>query len=637
LLCLAQDWQKFAAARAARYVEAAALFSALPFAAYFAFREGMGNAGLVHPFAYIPLPFLVWAAVRLGPAGASGALSIMSILSVAAASASHLEGSGHAAIDATLSIQLFMVVLTIPILLLAVLVEQQRRTEESLRESEERFRNMANAAPVMIWVSGLDKLYSFFNKGWLTFTGRTVEQELGFGWASGVHSDDRDRCLSIYFSSFDAHRDFHIEYRLRRSDGEYRWVLNSGMPRISPVTGFAGYIGSCIDITDVKRTQEDALALQKLESIGVLAGGIAHDFNNLLGSVLALAELATTELAVGSSPDEEIQRIGSVARRGSEIVRELMIYSGQDTANLEPIDISQLVVESMELIQVSISKHSVLRTDLKTDLPSVRCNAQQIRQIVMNLIINASEAIGEKGGVIDVTTSHLVSGKNLALNNTDLPVGDYLRLAVSDTGCGITEAVKAKIFDPFFTTKFPGRGMGLAVVQRIVRDHGGAINVVSAAGEGAIFEIFLPCVAEMAKSSPGAIAQDSPKEVWLPSGTVLVVEDEDLLRLVVSKRLRKKGFGVIEAIDGTTAIELIRARKSDIDVMLLDVTLPGASSREVFEEIQQECPDVKVIFTSAYSREMVDFSFGELRIEHFIRKPFQFNDLMGLLQETLSA
>src|SRR6185312_6801417 len=129
-------------------------------------------------------------------------------------------------------------------------------------------------------------------------------------------------------------------------------------------------------------------------------------------------------------------------RRGSEIVRELMIYSGQDTANLEPSDISQLVVESMELIQVSISKHSVLRTDLKTDLPSVRCNAQQIRQIVMNLIINASEAIGEKGGVIDITTSHLVSGKNLALNNTDLPVGDYLRLAVSDTGCGITEAVK---------------------------------------------------------------------------------------------------------------------------------------------------------------------------------------------------
>jgi PAS domain S-box-containing protein len=364
LLCLAQDWPEFAAASASRYLEGLALFSVLPFAAHFAYNQGMGRAGLVDPFGYIPLPFLVWAAVRFGPAGASGALSIMSILSVAAAGASQLEVGGHVTMDATLSIQLFIVVLAIPILLLSVLVEQQRRTEESLRESEERFRSMANAAPVMIWVSGLDKLRSFFNKGWLTFTGHALEKELGLGWTSGLHPDDLSRCLSTYSSSFDARCNFQMEYRLRRADGEYRWLLDSGIPRLAPDMGFAGYIGSCIDITDVKRAQENSLARQKLESVGVLAGGIAHDFNNLLGSVLVLAQLATAELAAGASPNEELHRIQAVARRGSEIVRELMTYAGQDKVDLQRIDVSQLVEETMELIKVSISKHSVLRTDL---------------------------------------------------------------------------------------------------------------------------------------------------------------------------------------------------------------------------------------------------------------------------------
>jgi PAS domain S-box-containing protein len=637
LLCLAQDWRKFAKATAARYLEGMALFSALPFAARFAYSQGMGRAGLVDPFGYIPLPFLVWAAVRFGPAGASGALSIMSILSVAAAGASQLEVVGHMTMDATLSIQLFIVVLAIPILLLSVLVEQQRRTEESLRESEERFRSMANAAPVMIWVSGLDKLRSFFNKGWLTFTGHTLEKELGFGWVLGLHPDDRDRCWSTYSSSFDTRSNFQMEYRLRRADGEYRWLLDSGIPRLAPDMGFAGYIGSCIDITDVKRAQENSLARQKLECVGVLASGIAHDFNNLLGSVLVLAELATAELASGASPNEELQRIQAVASRGSEIVRELMIYSGQDKVDLERIDVSQLVEETMELIKVSISKHSVLRTDLKTNLPSVQGSPAQIRQIVMNLIINASEAIGEKGGVIDVTTSQVFGGRDLAPNSiADLPGGEYLRLAVSDTGCGMPEAAQARVFDPFFTTKFAGRGMGLAVVQGITRDLRGAINLVSAPGEGTMFEIFLPCSGEAAPSSPVALAQEPGPEAWLPSGTVLFVEDETDLRVAVSKMLRRKGLEVIEAIDGTSAIELMRARRGDIDVMLLDVTLPGLSSREVFIQARQECPNLIVILTSAYSRESVEVTFAGLRIEHYIRKPFQFTDLMGVLQDALS-
>jgi two-component system, cell cycle sensor histidine kinase and response regulator CckA len=517
-------------------------------------------------------------------------------------------------------------------------ITEGKRAEAVLRESEERFRNMADTAPVLIWVSGPDKGCIFFNKGWLDFTGRTMQQELGNGWADSVHPDDLDRCWEIYSSSFDARRCFVMEYRLRRADGDYRWVLDNGIPRREPGGVFAGYIGSCVDITDLRRAQEQALARQKLESIGVLAGGIAHDFNNLLAGVLAEAELAATELEQGDSPLEGLQRIRLAAGRGAEIVRELMIYSGQDKADpVEPVDLSRLVEEMLELLKVSISKHTILKTNLPRNLPAVLGRASQIRQIVMNLIMNASEALGDNGGVIRVRALRAVVPSEPGPNSpANLPPGDYLNLEVSDTGVGMTQEVQAKIFDPFFSTKFAGRGLGLAVVQGIVRDHGGAINLVSAPGQGATFEIFLPCANETAQLQRDGLAasrkQQGPRE-----GTVLLVEDEGVLRVAVSRMLQKNGFEVIEAGDGSSALDLVRTYRDKIDVMLLDITLPGVSSREVFEQARRLRPNLKVILTSAYGREAVDASFEGLRVERFIRKPFQFVDLMGVLQDALSA
>ena len=374
-------------------------------------------------------------------------------------------------------------------------ISARKDGEQALRESEERFRHMADTAPVMIWVSGCDKLCTFFNAPWLTFTGRTMEQEQGNGWAEGVHPADVDRCFAIYSSSFDARQNFQMEYRLRRADGEYRWVVDNGVPRFEPGGAFAGYIGSCIDITNLRRTQEETLSRQKLESVGALARGIAHDFNNLLGGILAEAELAEEELAQGQSPLADIQRIATVASRGAEIVRELMLYSGQEDASpVEPVDLSGLIKEMLQLLKVSISKHALLDADLQPDLPPVRGRAAQIRQIVMNLIINASEAVGEKGGTIQVGTSRTVLQQDSSQNDqTHLPAGEYVKLEVSDTGCGMTEEVQSKVFDLFFSTKLAGRGIGLAVVQGIVRDHGGAIDVASAPGRGTTFTVLLPC------------------------------------------------------------------------------------------------------------------------------------------------
>jgi CheY-like chemotaxis protein len=270
----------------------------------------------------------------------------------------------------------------------------------------------------------------------------------------------------------------------------------------------------------------------------------------------------------------------------------------------------------------------VLKTHFLKGLPLMRGNATQLRQVVMNLIINASEALGEQDGVIRIASSLASGGRNL-------PDGDYLRLSVSDTGGGITDEHKARIFDPFFSTKFAGRGLGLAVVQGIVRAHGGLIQLDSTAGQGTTLELFFPCFPGT-DADRTAVATGETSKMRDDDITVLFVEDEDSLRDAVSKMLVRKGFVVIGAADGSIAINLLRRHPGDIDVVLLDMTLPGTPSREIIAEAQRIRPAVKIVLTSAYSREMVAQSVDSPAVRGFIRKPFQFSELLHLLEETLS-
>jgi len=387
------------------------------------------------------------------------------------------------------------------------------------------------------------------------------------------------------------------------------------------------------DVTEVKRAQEEALVRQKLESLGVLAGGIAHDFNNLLGGILASTELALTERADGSALDGELQMIKTASIRGAEIVRELMVYGGEDSPTLELVDISALVNEMLQLLKVSISKHTILKIELGQNLPPIQVNPSQIRQVVMNLVTNASEAVGERSGEIRVTSGKVKVGpESPALGGVDLAAGDYLRLEVFDTGGGMTPEVQARIFDPFFSTKRAGRGLGLAAVQGVIRSHGGTINVESAPGQWSRFEILLPCFDQAAQKTKGITVTPSAKEPGTIAGTVLVVEDEETLRLAVSKMLRKAGFPVIEAGDGTTGVNLFRANDRKIDVVLLDMTLPGMSGREVLEELRRIQPGVKVILTTAFSQAGALSSIGEQHLWGFVRKPYKLSELTSLLR-----
>jgi two-component system, cell cycle sensor histidine kinase and response regulator CckA len=513
-------------------------------------------------------------------------------------------------------------------------ITDRKRAEVALRESEQRFRDMADSTPVLICASGPDKLATFFNQGWLNYTGRSMEQELGYGWTEGLHPEDRDRAIAIYSASFDARRFCQIEYRLRRADGEYRSILCSGVPRYEPGGAFAGYTASCMDITDLKRNQAVVLANQKLESLGVLAGGIAHDFNNLLGSILAESELLMEDLTDTSAAQEGVERIKSVAIRAVEIVRELMAYAGHESELFKPIDLSILVEEMLLLLKVAISKRAVFKVDLPGNLPAVRANAAQIRQVVMNLITNASEALEEQEGVISLSVAQIRPSEASWRDTPHLPGdgGHYIQLEISDTGCGMTEEIQAKIFDPFFTTKFAGRGLGLAAVQGIVRAHGGTMKLESAPGKGARFTILLPSTAQPAEDAVGLSLPTTRKDDSV-SGTVLLVEDEEPLRLAVAKMLRKGGFTVIEAGDGKAAVDLFEANQPGVDVVLLDMTLPRMSGREVFVELQRFRPDVKVILTTAYSEDTALLNVGDQRPWRFIRKPYGLAELVELLRK----
>jgi PAS domain S-box-containing protein len=523
---------------------------------------------------------------------------------------------------------------------LAGSLRQRKRVEAALRENERRFRNLANSAPVMIVASGPDGRAAFFNKTWLDFTGRTLEQELGYGWIENVHPEDRDRTRAGYALSFESRGNCNLEYRLKRADGEYRYVMCSGVPHFEPNGVFAGYIASCIDLTEIRKAQEEARERQNLESLGSLAGGIAHDFNNLLGGTLAYSELAQAKVKEGATPEDELTQIGKLAIRGSEIVRQLMIFAGRERGEIELVDLSSLVSEMLELLKVSVSKHAFLKTSLGQGFPAVRGTPAQLRQVVMNLVTNASEALGDRDGVIQVLTERAVPGSIAELLEAkDLPKGEYLRLEVSDSGPGMSPETQSRAFDPFFTTKFAGRGMGLAVVQRIVRRHGGAIHIVSSVGQGTRVQILLPCVAEAARKSEGreAVRARPAESQHQAAGALLIVEDEVSLLSAVSKVLQRKGFLVIQASDGSSALDRIRACEDPIDAMLLDVTLPGASSREVFEEAKRLRPGMVVILTSAYSREHATASFDGCTVEYFIRKPFGADSLIALLRDALAA
>jgi two-component system cell cycle sensor histidine kinase/response regulator CckA len=527
----------------------------------------------------------------------------------------------------------------------AMMNSERRKAGEALRQSEERFQQVADNAQEWIWEVDADGMY--------TYASPMVKQILGYEPDEVVgkkrfydlfHPDDREQLRNATIKAFARKRSFReFVNRNVTKTGEIVWLLTSGVPVLDEDGNLRGYRGADTDITERKRAEEEKLRLetqvrhaQKLESLGVLAGGIAHDFNNLLVGVLGYAGLAEMELPPDSPARESIKKIEKAARRAADLTRQLLAYSGRGRFVVEPTDLTAVVEEMAHLLEASTSKKARLRYDFEPKLPPIEADATQIHQVVMNLITNASDAIGEKSGVITVTTGvRKVDRACLAESylGEGLPTGSYVYVEVADNGCGMDEQTQAKVFDPFFTTKFTGRGLGLAAVLGIVRGHRGAIRIRSIPGQGTTVTVLFPSC-EQALPSSGRRRKRSKSRRG--AGVVLVVDDEETVRAVAKTALEKSGFTVLTAASGPEALRVCRERSAEIVAVLLDMTMPHLGGEEVFNEMRRIRPDLRVILTSGYDEQEATRRFVGKGLAGFIQKPYLPAALVEKVQEVLA-
>ncbi len=381
-----------------------------------------------------------------------------------------------------------------------------------------------------------------------------------------------------------------------------------------------------------KRLEAQIQHMQKLESLGVLAGGIAHDFNNLLMPILGNAELVLAELPADSANRAKLERLRDAGARLSGLTGQLLAYTGKGSFVAQGIHLSKLVEEMAPLLEMSVSKKATLEYELPEDLSPIEGDASQLSQVVMNLVTNASDALGHESGVIAVRTGLTQADEeDLAASHgfEAPPEGPYVYLEVADSGSGMNVATRQRVFDPFFTTKRTGRGLGLAVIHGIVRAHRGVIRLESEAGRGTTFRILFPC--SEATVEPPAPPRDAPAvEPWHTSGGALVVDDEADVRELVEIMLGRFGFQVLAAEDGNQGVEAFRKHADQIDVVLLDLTMPGMGGEEALAEIRRIRPDQRVVLMSGYNEEFVASRFADA-ISSFVQKPFT----QEVLQEAL--
>jgi PAS domain S-box-containing protein len=671
-------------------------------------------------------------------------------------------------------------------------ITERVRAEEALKESEHRFRTMADTAPVFIWMCDTAGSCIFVNKAWLDFSGRTLEQELGRGWAQGLHPGDRERGKADFTKAIAARESFQAEYRMRRADGAYRWILDTGTPRFDPDGQFTGFIGSCLDVTEARQDREalrvarDELAVrvaertaelvltnealrqseqhyqvltnlapvgifrtdatgrcvyvndraceicginaaeasqgrwdrilepddqvrlaaewrkvvegagpgslehritrrdgstvwalthfaaergsngrvtgcigtvadisdrkraeeetrrleaqvqsaQRLQSLGILAGGLAHDFNNLLTIILGNARMALLDLPAGSPAVENLAEIETATSRAAELTSQMLAYSGKGQFVVEAVNLSRVAEEIARLLQPAIPRKTLIQFNLLGAPPAIDADPAQVRQIVMNLLTNASEAIGDAGGVIKVSTG-VVDADRTYLSGTyfddHLPAGRYVYLEVSDTGCGMSAETQAKIFDPFFTTKFTGRGLGLAAVIGIVRAHRGALKVSSQPGLGSTFRLLFPGTDKSEEAPP----RSSPVVRLRQRATILVVDDESGMRNLARAILENSGYTVLTASDGGDAIRVFQQHAAEVAAILLDLTMPVMSGEEAARELRLVRAEVPIILSSGYGEHEVAGRFAGQGLAGFLKKPYQPAELTEALQRVL--
>ena len=526
---------------------------------------------------------------------------------------------------------------TDPGTLLAFLEQVIRERAEARRDLEAReaqYRGVLESLKEVVFQLDARGRWHYLSGAWTRLTGFTVEESIGLPFLSFVLPEDRTGLLRrLREIRLDPAAVSALEVRCMTRDGGTRWVRVhvrglQGMPN--------GFSGTIADITEQKRNETILLQAQKLESLGVLAGGIAHDFNNLLVAIMGHADLAMQRLQEPARARHHMQQVSAAIERAADLCRQLLAYSGKGRFTIETVDLNALIREMVNLLKLSIGKGIVLDCRLAEPIPAIEADPSQIRQALMNLVINASEAIGDRSGQIRILTGTgrlEADPKFRAYLSHDLEDGPSVYLRVTDSGCGMDEETQKRIFDPFFTTKFTGRGLGLAAILGIVRSHKGSLLVDSRVNMGTTFCLQFPASARAAADpAPGETAIGPLRS----EGRILLVDDEPTVREIVGEALRVMGFDVVEAANGQVGVDVFAARRDEFVGVLLDLTMPVMGGEEAFQHIQQLRPGIPTILMSGYSEQEARSFLGQPGLAGFLQKPFKLVDLSRTLQYALA-
>jgi PAS domain S-box-containing protein len=454
-------------------------------------------------------------------------------------------------------------------------------------------------------------------------------------WNSLIHPDDVEKKLKAAKRLYEKQSPYSVEYRLRRKDGQYMWIGDrSGMSYVRDDVHYVS--GVFTDISSVKNLEDQFRHAQKMEAIGQLAGGIAHDFNNLLSVILGYSDFVLNSLKVGGvteSLGNDVDEIKNAAMRAATLTRQLLLFSRRQVVRPLIMNLNAPVVEMENMLRRLIGENISLETHLDSDLENIQADPGEMEQVIMNLVVNARDAM-PKGGKLTIETQNVELDQYTAKAGKLLvQPGRYAVLSISDTGIGIDDQTKLRLFEPFFTTKDTGKGtgLGLATVYGIVKKNDGTIAVESAQGKGTTFKIYLPAVDEAAQ-----LAEKTPVGASDPvaSATILVVEDEEKIRLMIRRFLSSLKYTVIEALDGNEALSVSERHKGKIDLLLTDIMMPTISGLDLAKRLQKTRPEMKVLFISGYTDQGASLSESS---SNFLMKPFSPSDLQQKIKAILSA
>jgi len=522
---------------------------------------------------------------------------------------------------------------------LATMVDmtERKRAEQGLRASEERFRQIAEnikEAFLVVELDGYRPLY--LSRMWEDIWGRTLDEAYRnpLAWVQAIHPDDM-AVVGEARQAIEKGEPISRNFRVVRPDGTIRWVRARAFPVNNANRELYRVVGLVEDITDVRRTEEQLLQAQKMEAVGRLAGGVAHDFNNLLTAILGYSELVLQDLGTEHPSSIDVREIRAAGQSAEGLTRQLLAFSRRQILQPQTLDLNRVLTRVDALLQRIIGEDIELTMKLTAPLARVSADPGQIEQVVLNLAVNARDAMPH-GGKLTIETANVVLDEDYVSRHAGASAGPHVMVAVTDTGTGMDAATQQRLFEPFFTTKEPGRGtgLGLATVYGIVTQSRGSIWVYSELDHGSTFKIYLPVTTE--EITPQVAVEMSPASL-AGTETVLVVEDQIEARSVICQTLRRRGYTVIESINGPDAIVKGRQPETAIDVVLTDVVMPGMGGRRVAEVIRATRPDLRVVYMSGYTDSaIVDHGILEPGVT-FVQKPFATDTLLRKIREVLDT